>query len=42
MFIVNRYPEDEIESKVALFRKLLVENDGVEMEKPKDEFGRPM
>ncbi|GIY19672.1 hypothetical protein CDAR_274501 [Caerostris darwini] len=37
------YPEDEIESKVTLFRKMLQDKEGVgEKEVPKDDFGRPL
>uniref|UniRef100_A0A2L2XYP3 Serine/arginine repetitive matrix protein 2 n=1 Tax=Parasteatoda tepidariorum TaxID=114398 RepID=A0A2L2XYP3_PARTP len=37
------YPDEEIEAKVAFFRKMLLEKDGGgEKEIPKDEFGRPL
>ncbi|KAG8187667.1 hypothetical protein JTE90_005519 [Oedothorax gibbosus] len=37
------YPEDEIETKVAMFRQMLVDKEGAgEKEIPKDEFGRPL
>ncbi|GFY17326.1 hypothetical protein TNCV_1090991 [Trichonephila clavipes] len=41
--VVFEYPDDEIESKVSLFRAMLMCKEGAgEKEIPKDEFGRPM
>lgn len=43
-FSIFRYSKDEIDKKVSMFRKMLMDKEGVK-DSPtidKDEFGRPM
>mgnify|MGYP006890305732 CR=1 FL=1 len=44
LLIISRYSKDEIENKVSLFRKMLMDKEGVQESSAveKDEFGRPM
>lgn len=44
LFQTFRYSKEEIENKVSLFRKMLMDKEGVQESSAveKDEFGRPM